>query len=362
MVIQDYHTWTSAEIRMLEEKQREDFIYLKKALINYFNINSSEYWKAVAVHMQDVLDFCDKIDYKEPETADAYAICHLLDRYHRFQIMQLELLKSNLTNHLKNRPFNILDVGTGPAPALFAFSDYYRALNAVANEEIYKCEEDYVEQSSGFRAFLHRFCELSLDLHPYSVPFHHGTFDNFKNVSFEERRRGIWDEWYTKKYRFDIALFSNFFTKTDTVSEFRDELISVCRVMRNHGLIIVVGACDEKSEKYIDVYKTCDEIIARRFGNWKFYGFWRKIIQQEVTYNYADEYGEEMRDFYSTIKKQFENTNTWQYVPQKARENLEGKIANSRDQIIKDSWKGLSWKMTVYQKRVWPTDKIKKRK
>lgn len=361
MAIEDYHTWTSAEIGILEEKQRKDFSYLKEALINYFNIESSEYWKAVAVRMQDVLDSCDTIDYKEPETADAYAIWHLLDRYHRFQIMQVALLKSNLTNHLKNRPINILDVGTGPAPALFAFSDYYRALNALAGEEIYKCEEDYVEQSNGFRMFLHRFCELSWGLHSYSVPFHHGSFENFRNLSFEQRRRDIWDEWYTQKYRFDIALFSNFFTTTSTVSEFRNELIHVCRVMRKHGLILVVGACDEKSKKYIDVYKACDEIIARRFRNWKFYGWWRKIIQREFTYNYADEYGKEMRHFYSTIREQFKNSDTLQYVSEKARKNLEGRIANTRDKIINDSWQGLSWKMTVYQKKVWPTDKIKKR-
>jgi hypothetical protein len=358
ITIDDYNTWTDLEKERFITTQLENFAYLAQNLIEYFSIDSPDYWKAVADRMQEVLASCDEIDYQEQETADAYAIWHLLDRYHRFQLMQLELLNHNYTNHLKNRPIDIIDIGTGPAPALFAFSDYYQTLNSLVGKSVYTCKEDYIEQSWGFRSFLHHFCEISCNTHLYDVPFHHGSFESFKDVTFEQERNDMWYERYTEKFRFDIAIFSNFFTTTSKADEFRADIINVCRVMRNHGLIIIVGACNDR---YPDIYDVCDKIIARRFRNWKFYGWWKKLFHCRFTYNYADEYGEKMREFYSFIKKQFTTSDTWQYIAKRARDFLDERIENTLERIQKDAWEGVSWQMIVYQKRVWPTERAKRR-
>lgn len=112
--------------------------------------------------MSDVVKNCDKIDYKSIYTAGAYAIWHFLDRYHRFQLMQAVLLENNYNFHRTDRPARIMDVGTGPAPALFAFSDCYKTLNSILGINACACEEDYIEQSKGFREFLHKYCELAI--------------------------------------------------------------------------------------------------------------------------------------------------------------------------------------------------------
>lgn len=347
-------TWTNQDFEELELLSLQNFKQLRANLINYFDQVTPEKWLDIAKSMNEVLESCDEIDYDRLELAEAYAIWHLLDRYHRFQIMQLKLLQMNRLNHWKSLPIRILDVGTGPAPALFAFSDHYRNLNKLSMSELYKMESDYVEQSKGFRQFIHTLCELSLDNHSYSVPFHFGTFTNFKSIVFDNEYYDYWHNKITKQtHRFNIAVFSNFLTTKETVERFTFEIEELTRAMRNYGLIIIVGASNEKSEKYSELYLECDKIIVKKFNNRKFHGYWRKLVQETITYNYDDEYGEIMRQFYLHIKSKFLENNAWNLVPNKAQKYLEKRIDNNTDKIKFDNWKGVTWVMSVYQKRSW---------
>lgn len=128
-MVKRYAQWTKEEKNSFATQQEIKFGIMKKLLSLYFDSQNESYWKAVAVEMSDVVKNCDKIDYKSIYTAGAYAIWHLLDRYHRFQLMQAVLLENNYNFHRTDRPARIMDIGTGPAPALFAFSDCYKTLN-----------------------------------------------------------------------------------------------------------------------------------------------------------------------------------------------------------------------------------------
>ncbi|HDR7288002.1 hypothetical protein SIL04_16985 [Bacillus cereus group sp. BfR-BA-00331] len=50
-------------------------------------LNDVKRAEAVAICLEDVMRNCDEITYDEPGNAEAYAILHFLDRYHRFQLI-----------------------------------------------------------------------------------------------------------------------------------------------------------------------------------------------------------------------------------------------------------------------------------
>ena len=250
------------------ELQLKDF----KQISNIFQEFVFEYgnWSEIVTRLSDVLNKCDEIDYEEDETAFAYAVWHFLDRYHRFQIIIEKLWKRGYLCHKKDRIIDILEVGSGPAQGLFAFSDHYAALNCMERKNAYSIQSDYVERSNGFRKFLHAFVQHAMGKKKYyMVPFHFGRADNAFDFPYEENRYNWRGNVYKEKYRNDIVVISNFLTTQKTVEEFKKQLISICKYMRNHGLLIIVGA-GEHSDKYKNIYKELDGIINHRFFKKKF--------------------------------------------------------------------------------------------
>ena len=142
-------------LKQLHQVQENDFIIFKDLLLNCIK----EYLpKTLNLSVfSDVFKNCDSIDYQNEEIVAAYVMLHLLDRYVRFQKIQEELLKRGFLEkwiNMKNRgvkanpnyklKMRILDVGTGPAPALFAFSDLYEWIKKFYNNKI-DIKEDYIE-------------------------------------------------------------------------------------------------------------------------------------------------------------------------------------------------------------------------
>ncbi len=97
----------------------------------YEQYSARERCEAFASNIPKVLSRCDEDIYDEPLMADAYAYVHLLDRYRRFWDVLIELTRGNLLP-MRDSGIEVLDVGTGPAPALFAVEDFYRALQEYA--------------------------------------------------------------------------------------------------------------------------------------------------------------------------------------------------------------------------------------
>lgn len=102
----------------------------------------------VCDRFDDVLRNCDTITYNENGVSCAYAILHFLDRYHRFQLIFLELIEKKKLPIKES--IDIIDIGSGPGPSMYATSDMYN-LYRLYEEEIYgkskikKINIEYVE-------------------------------------------------------------------------------------------------------------------------------------------------------------------------------------------------------------------------
>lgn len=149
---------------------------------------------------------------------------------------------------LKNGCFPIkkelsyMDIGTGPGMSMFAYSDMVSMIQQYELEHcgkttIEKVHIDYVEQSDGFRNFLHIFTEmLLLNNHPSYVPFHHGTYYNADEMKFSgvgkecshiiDNGKLLYYEENEVKVRknFDTIIYSNFLTTIETLEFFHGHI------------------------------------------------------------------------------------------------------------------------------------------
>lgn len=328
--------------------QLADFKQIKELFEEY--IFALEDWDKIVMQLTDVLDRCDEIDYQNSETAYAYAVWHFLDRYYRFQIIFGELCKNGYLIYSKDRTIDILEVGAGPAQGLFAISDHYAELNKLKSNKEFSIQSDYVEQSDGFRNFLHHFVEFCMtnDKH-YMVPFHHGREKDAYCFKFEEILHNFFGYYFKEKYRYDIVIISNFLTTKNIVANFKRQLLEICKYIRNQGLLIVVGAADT-SDKYKDIYSSIDKVVNRKFRNRNFFGWWGKVFENTFSYNYTDEYGDLLRQYNCKLEGFIKGKNLWGTVPQKAKDKLENTIKQTKEKTLAENWEGIHWKVVVYQK------------
>jgi hypothetical protein len=75
---------------------------------------------------------CNEPIYDKPFVAEAYAFVHLLERYQRFWAVLEAVIKAG-TLPMRDTGIDVLDVGVGPDPALYATSDFYELLNFYAD-------------------------------------------------------------------------------------------------------------------------------------------------------------------------------------------------------------------------------------
>jgi hypothetical protein len=161
--------------------------------------------RAIAERLADVLSRCDFITYDDPGQAEAYALLHFLDRYHRFQLILARLVELRLLP-VKSLPIDILDVGTGPGPSLFAVSDIYSWLAeygvAIGNQPLAEVsvKMNYVENSFRFRDWLGQFTEYAnfanqRPTQPWRVPLHFdfGPFHDFVGLNFQQEKNALFE-------------------------------------------------------------------------------------------------------------------------------------------------------------------------
>jgi len=119
-----------------------------EAINGYMNglYQSPDNIHCIGHQLESVLKNCDEISYEEAGTAEAYALLHFLDRYHRFQLVFENLDSLGLMPAKKKEyPVDVLDVGTGPGPSMYALSDFFSS----KGESGFNI--DYVEKSKQFR-------------------------------------------------------------------------------------------------------------------------------------------------------------------------------------------------------------------
>ncbi len=301
-----------------------DFLYnrldkLASKLTEYLStpeFSSLTEMRAIFSKFEDVLKRCDLIDYQDDHTATAYVMLHFLTRYRRFQINFLALIEKNLLP-IPRRKINVLDVGTGPAPALYALSDVFNSLiqygkeRNIASLSNLEFELDYVERSQGFRNFLHHFTEKANDREgiPWKVPYHHGSFENFHGISFDESYQIIDAKRLivrnvNRKHRYDIAILSNFLTSEHQVDGLTGELQTCMRYLRNNGILTIVGGT---GGKYPNVYHKVDHtLLGVDYSNYKFKANCHKVdIGDMFTMMSSDKFFDRIKVFNSQVISMF---------------------------------------------------------
>lgn len=318
----------------------------------------------MASQLLNVLENCDAITYEEAGTAEAYALLHFLDRFHRFQLTFHRLHTLGLMP-VKSRNIDVLDVGTGPGPSMFALSDFYVAAKGTGlslDEGWGKqgFEIDYVERSRAFRHWLHHFTEYANyacpSKRPWWVPFHHGTFHDFKGLNFTSTRfSSEYDDdgdlitrTVKVKHRYDLVVFSYFLTTRSQVQEAAKELQDCARYLRHNGILLVVGA-RATSRKYAEVYEEMHRVIVEgRYSNRKLKARCAPVDIGEsvLRYSWGDSHGKRLKSLTATVLKQLQAT-----VP--------GKLPAAGEQILEESVRPeysrkIEWQVFVFKKSARP--------
>jgi len=350
--------------------------FLADNLENYllkFVLKEDESCHLIASRFNDVLENCDSINYDQPNIVNAYTILHFLDRYHRFQLISLELLKQGLLP-VRKLQTDILEIGPGSASAMFAVADMFLLLRKFGEENqinrltSIKFKFDYVELSKEFRKWLHAFLEFNnYNINrKRQIPYHHGTYWNFHNLDFQELKldlqKQLIDEIVEEEdttrgcaqlevdsqeggwkdtHRYNMVILSNFLTQPAQVDELRRELISISHALRNGGIIVIVGA---RGRQYPQIYKR----ILCIFKNKKYIKLNLSTSSSESfsEYDSGDLFGQRIRGFYITIFNRFVKCGAEKEIKEKIRKriyNLKGKR---------------QWNVQVFRKQVPPRSSV----
>jgi hypothetical protein len=315
---------------------------LETYLLDYI-LTDKEACEIFASNLPQVIKECNEKIYESPLMPHSYAFVHLLERYRRFWGILTELTKAKILP-LNDNIINILDIGTGPAPTLYAISDYYEALLRYA--DIVKCREiaipelrlESVESSREVLPFMHMFSELSFRRGPFHV-----TFSDFQGLNLadhrsqlkERRTREIADEddtseylakkwiheyepWWKRIFRYNLCVLSYFLTKPETVTKFEKELKALFKDLPNGGTVIVIGGT---GPNYPRIYEMV-EVLAENAGitdvNW---------IPRSLSCTYGDIYSDRIKNLYNLVWRRLESECS----------NMQ-KIRDSLPRSAKDLW------------------------
>jgi hypothetical protein len=260
---------------------------------------------------------------------------------------------------------DVLDIGTGPGPSMFAVSDFFSKRLGLPSEprpghDRPKFTIDYVERSIEFRNWLHWFTEhanyYTATSRQWYVPYHTGTFHDFRGIKFDEQL-SYWEpdddgggEYvrYTRKHRYDIITFSNFLTTRAQVIQFKQELQTCARFLRHRGILLVIGAKDSSS-KYKPVYEAVsDVVLGANYSSSKLIA-WCESIELEprvLGYRWNDPYGERLKKQLQSVYEVVHSRHA-ELIPPAAATILEASIKPGYD-------KPIEWQVIVFRKHARP--------
>ena len=267
----------------------------------------------------------------------------------------------------------LIDIGTGPGPSMYAFSDMVNLIQKYEKEKfgrtrIKNVMIDYAEQSYGFMHFLHIVTESLLVKdrknkkdHKCCVPFHHGTYydaDEMKFSGFVEETESISYNgvkiFFKRRLRktkksFDMVIYSNFLTNMDVLDKYKKHIRKAAFFMKNRGAMVVVGGNPE-DQKYKPVYEKLDKIILKqRYNTRKYAGSCKKIIDvQRMSYSGDDKFALEIKDFYRDIIGRVTHGD-WKKLNSDFEEMIGKYLEENKDE---------KWYLTVFQRK----SRLKKRR
>jgi hypothetical protein len=181
---------------------------------------------------------------------------------------------------MRDTGIDVLDVGVGPGPALYATSDFYELLNLYADShripglKTPSPKLHAIEASSNMVRVMHWISEISSRSGPCDR-----DLGDFEGVDFERLREARRDavvaslsddsvnpdllpaiSGWQDTWRFNLGIFSYFLTEESMVKATTQELHNLFRSMRAGGVVVITGAV---AGRYRRVYKGV-AAIARR--------------------------------------------------------------------------------------------------
>jgi len=333
---QEYRTWLDENEKRFQifNKLAEDLEhYVIESLKPrpYEDASTDDLCKMFVYSIPDILGKCDDAQiYEQNMAALAYAHVHLLERYRRFWDILLRLLDQAVLP-MSDNELEVLDVGTGPAPALYAVYDFYRLLQEYAREKDYPLlgipfpKLSSVESSRNMEHFMHIFSEVSQRTRgPYATTFHDFKGLDFTKVRAEaikehtemwkENKGKQWHDYYDYQtqsweswseemedpmllnglYRYNFVIFSNFLTNESDVKEWKEELKATFLSVRHGGIVAVTGG-SENLPKYEPIYPLVREIAKEAHLD--------QIIpvSGEIACQYSDAYAKRIKQHYDTV-------------------------------------------------------------
>jgi hypothetical protein len=219
--------------------------------------------------------------FDNPWAVHAYAYVHLLERYRRTWAA-LKYLSGVAVLPLGINGVRTLDIGAGPAPALFAIADFYQALNQYAREanipdlQLPDPELNCIERSQPMVAFFHHFAEFTGRAGPFSPVFSDFAGLNLRELRAWNRRQNEFETYWdpeTQQYedmfnssaaaesdrlfRYRMVVLSNFLTLESEVENFREELRRLFQDLRAGAVVIILGGTGDSYQK---IYKSLAQL------------------------------------------------------------------------------------------------------
>lgn len=253
-----------------------DLDVLAEGLVNllkdelHTNEQCQQFWKGI----KPALAGCPEDDHFHCyENILAYGFVHLLDRYLRvWEIMESLVQQKVLPVPQKNPA--VLDIGSGPAPVLYAAANFYRQLSRFAQAEGIERlvtpvpELQPIELSQDMCHFFHVLSEYSKQDGPYGAllsdfsefdPQGMRKHDDTDNDSLLGGSQEI-QTWTNDLHRYQLVFFSNFLTAPNVVVRFSEQISSAFANQRPGGVIVVQGGV---GGPYPKIYRMLEDLSER---------------------------------------------------------------------------------------------------
>jgi len=259
------------------------------------NVTDSRSADEVAHAIMPTRHHCDSLDFTTVGECLAYAMQHVADRYGRITQVLENLLRAG---HLpiRKRRLTVLDVGAGPAPALYAVHDFYDDLRAWVDDagqsvQIVSATDAHpLDRGPAWDRVLHQlseqlavvrgaaggtlpFARAYTDLKDFSVRDAHITsresavddviadFDRL-DEPVDRRWAQIFATEESKQHwapsGYDFIVMANFLTNIKITDDFADEISKLGRSLTPGGILVAIGGT---GEQYLEVWPKLDAIL-----------------------------------------------------------------------------------------------------
>lgn len=256
---------------------------LAEGLINYlkYELQSQEHCELFWKGIKPALSGCPKDEhFTVYANILAYGFVHLLDRYIRvWEVLRWLVRRAVLP--VPRRHAAVLDIGSGPAPALYATADFYQALDSFAVKHevprlaVPQLELHPIELSDAMCHFFHNLSEFAGKQGPFRpLLSDFGTFNpdeqretalRMEQARYEEgwgdfATRGELRTWATTLDRYQLVLFSNFLTTPVLAARFSEQTTLAFNNQRRGGVVVVLGGV---GPPYPEIYESLEGIALK---------------------------------------------------------------------------------------------------